>query len=301
MQVKLDGDPMGDWTHDVDLPNRIRATELIINVALTGCVHSVGANPHLPITRGQIAADARRCAEQGASIFHLHARDADGLPTMHEGVYQGVVDVVREAVPGVIVCVSCSGRHTQGFIHPTGGLRIQPTPPEMASLSLGSYNSFGSVITNPPELIQLLAERMQKWEIMPELEVFELGHIAYAHYLITKGVLQPPYWFNLFLGNRGTAPALRGVLNWMVGLLPRTALWAGAGIGHFQYQINQWAIENGGQVRVGLEDNLWMDNDKRDPATNPRQVERIVGYAWEWGREPVSIERAREILGMEAA
>lgn len=169
----------------------------------------------------------------------------------------------------------------------------------MGSLTLGSYNAFDETITNHPSVIQSLVKAMNQHGVMPELEAFDFGHIAYAHHLIDKGLLTPPYWFNLFLGNLGTAPATEWTLTNMVETLPPIALWAGAGIGRYQYQVNQWAVEHGGQVRVGLEDSLWMDTKKEDPATNPRQVARIVEYARELGREPVSIERAREILGME--
>jgi len=158
------------------------------------------------------------------------------------------------------------------------------------------------VIVNPPATIRSLALIMRERGVQPELECFDFGHIHYAHYLIShEGLLKPPFWFNLFLGNLGTAPATEWTLTNMVSILPPIAIWAGAGIGRYQYQVNRWAVEHGGQVRVGLEDSLWMDTEKQDPATNPRQVERIAAYARELGREPVSIERAREILGMEAA
>jgi len=292
-------DVTGDMTYDLPLDNWLRREELIVNVALTGCVHSKEQNPALPVTPEEIAADARRCADQGASIFHVHARDKEGRPTMDYQPVQEAVDGVREAVPGAIVCVSCSGRHDYELIGRTPGLYLEKNA-EMASLTLGSYNSFANVIVNPPDVIWSLAILMQVRGIMPELECFEIGHIGHAHYLISEGVLQPPYWFNLFLGNHGTMPAMRwGLIN-MRGLLPGLSIWAGTGIGRHQYQVNQWAVNLGGQVRVGMEDSLWMDSQKEDPATNPRQVERIVAYAKGKGREPVSIERAREILGMEA-
>jgi len=292
-------DVTGDTSYDQHPQNPLTREELIINVALTGCVHSIRDNWALPITPKEIGDDARRCAEQGASIFHLHARARDGSPTMERIPIQQVVDAVRETVPGAIVCVSCSGRHDYEMIGRSNGLLYVEPAPEMASLSLGSYNSFASVIVNPPATIRSLALIMRERGVQPELECFEIGHIMHAHYLIDEGLLKPPFWFNLFLGNLGTAPATEWTLTNMVETLPPIALWAGAGIGRYQYQVNQWAVEHGGQVRVGLEDSLWMDTKKEDPATNPRQVARIVEYARELGREPVSIERAREILGME--
>ena len=292
-------DVTSDTSYDQPAENPLRREELIINVALTGCVHSVDDNRALPVTPRQIGDDARRCADLGASIFHLHARDVEGHPTMDRIPIQWTVDEVRKAVPGAIVCVSCSGRHDFELIGRTTGLYVEPGP-DMASLTLGSYNSFAQVIVNPPASIRALTVIMQRRGIKPELECFELGHVMHAHYLIKEGLLTPPHWVNLFLGNLGTAPALEWVLVNMVEMLPGQAIWAGAGIGRYQYQVNRWAVEHGGQVRVGLEDSLWMDTEKQDPATNPRQVERIVAYARGRGREPVGIERAREILGMEA-
>jgi len=288
-----------DTSYDLPPENALGREELIINVALTGCVHSVDDNASLPVTPAQIAADAYRCAEEGASIFHLHARDVEGHPTIDQIPIQWTVDEVRKAVPGAVVCVSCSGRHESDYIRRTNGLYIEPRP-EMGSLTLGSYNAFDDIIANHPPTIQGLASIMDRRGILPELEVFDFGHINYAHYLIAHGKLHPPYWFNLFLGNLGTAPAMEWVLMNMRTLLPPMAIWAATGIGRFQYKVNRWAVNNGGQVRVGLEDSLWMDTRKEDPATNPRQVARIVAYARELGREPVSAGRVREILGMEA-
>ena len=293
-------DVTGDTSYDLDTGRPIRREEIIINAALTGCVHSVDDNRALPVTPRQIGDDARRCADLGASIFHLHARDVEGHPTMDRIPIQWTVDEVRKAVPGAIVCVSCSGRHDYELIGRTTGLYVEPRP-DMGSLTLGSYNSFGDIIANHPPIIRGLAIIMQRRGVIPELECFDLGHINYAHYLIVEDLLEPPYWFNLFLGNLGTAPALEWVLVNMVEMLPGQAIWAGAGIGRFQYQVNKWAVDHGGQVRVGLEDSLWMDAAKEIQASNPRLVERIVGYARERGREPVSIDRAREILGMEAS
>lgn len=272
--------------------------DLIVNVAMTGCVHSQAANRALPITPEEIGLDAARCANEGASIFHLHARDQDGNPTMDLVPIQNTVDAVREAVPGAIVCVSCSGRHDYELIGRTRGLYVDPAP-EMASLTLGSYNSFAHVIVNLPNSIRNLGSMMISGGIVPELECFDIGHIAYAKYLIEKNVLKPPFWFNLFLGNLGTIPASPWLFLNMVEMLPPSAFWAATGIGHFQWRVNQWAVDHGGHVRVGLEDSLWMDENKQHPATNADQVARVVQYAREQGREPASIEQVRELLGME--
>jgi 3-keto-5-aminohexanoate cleavage enzyme len=140
---------------------------------------------------------------------------------------------------------------------------------------------------------------MQRRGIQPELEAFDTGHVHYIRTLEAKGLLRPPCWVNLFLGNLGTAPASLGVFLAMIQNLPPGVIWAGAGIGDYQYWVNQWAVALGGQVRVGMEDSLWMDANKMEPSTNPKQAMRIAAFARSRGREPVSIDRAREILGME--
>ncbi len=265
---------------------------LIVNVALTGCVHYKCDNPALPVTPREVAADARRCRDAGATMFHLHARNRLGGLAWGVGVYRDYVQAVREAVPDCVIVASCSGRHNSDLSDRQEAIWAGP---DMASLSLGSFNHKYDVNVNNPGTIRALAKEMLRYGVRPELEAFEIGHIAFADRLIQEGLLRPPYWFNLFFGNVGTLPAERGLLSLAVSMLPEEALWAGAGVGRFQFAVNRWAVEMGGHVRVGLEDNLWMDEARTEPATNPRLVERIVAYARSLGREPAS---AKEALGL---
>ena len=140
---------------------------------------------------------------------------------------------------------------------------------------------------------------MKERGVAPELEFFEIGMIDYVRdYMIPRGFLQAPFYANLLLGSLGTMAASARNLVHMVDALPTGTVWSAAGIGRFQFQINHLAIAMGGHVRVGLEDNLWMDTEKTDPATNVRLIERVVRVAEAAGRSIASPATARNIIGL---
>jgi uncharacterized protein (DUF849 family) len=128
--------------------------------------------------------------------------------------------------------------------------------------------------------------------------VFEAGFIHYSKYLIRKGMLRPPYYYNILLGSLGAAPLDLVGLGHMVSMLPEGATWSLAGIGQYQLDANVMAIAAGGHVRVGLEDNIHYDRARNDLANNPRLVARLVRIAREMGREPATPAEAREIIGL---
>jgi uncharacterized protein (DUF849 family) len=274
---------------------------LIINAAVTGMIPRREDSPFVPLTPREIAADVRRCAAAGASIVHLHARDAQGAPTWSPEVFAEILERVHAAAPEIVLCVSTSGRDFPEFEKRSAALGPHgpATPaPEMASLTLGSLNFPGQASVTTPAMIAALATRMGELGITPELECFEIGMVELIGYLLRKSILRRPVYTNLLLGNRGTLGASEDNLRAMVAALPRGATWAAAGIGRFQLPVNQLAIESGGHVRVGLEDNLWFDEARRDPASNPRLVERLAGFARSRGREIASPEEARRTIGL---
>lgn len=273
---------------------------LIINVALTGNIPKKSDNPAVPISPEEIAADARRCYEAGAAIVHLHVRDEEGQPTHRQEVFAEVISRVREVCPEVIVCATTSGRVNPEYEARSQVLELDgDAKPEIASLALGSFNFPRQVSVSEPETIRRLAERMLERGITPELEVFDLGMLDYAKYLIGKGVLRPPFYFNLLLGSLGSLNATPFNLATLVLSLPEGSIWSAAGMGRHQFQVNSIAIMMGGHVRVGLEDNLFMDAGKTRPATNPALVERLVELARSGEREIASAARAREIIGLK--
>jgi 3-keto-5-aminohexanoate cleavage enzyme len=279
----------------------MESSPLIINAALTGMVPTKVDNPALPVTPSEIAEDAWECVENGASIVHLHARDDDGRPTFRKEVYLEIISAVRERCPEVIVCVSTSGRTFKTFEERSDVLELEgDVRPELASLTLGSLNFPRQASVNEPEMIHSLAERMRERGIVPELEIFDLGMVDYAKYLLEREVLQTPLYFNLLLGSLGTLNATPSNLTALVTSLPGGSTWAGAGIGRFQFFVNSMAIAMGGHVRVGLEDNLWLDTKKERPASNPELVGRLARLARATEREIATPDAARKIIGLPA-
>ena len=278
--------------------------KLIVNLAGTGMVPTKEDNPAVPITTREIVDDCARCAALGASIFHLHARDGQGRPTWRPEVHRDIVLGVRERCPDAIVCVSTSGRNFKEFSERAAVLDLDgDARPDMASLTLGSLNFPTQASVNEPAMIRALAERMRERGIVPELEVFDAGMVDYAHYLIEREILRPPFYVNLLLGSLGTLAATPFNLATLVKSLPSqpVATWAGAGIGRFQFFVNSLAIAMGGHVRVGLEDNLYMDTEKQRLATNPALVERLVRLAAAAERQIASPTEARAMIGLPPA
>jgi uncharacterized protein (DUF849 family) len=152
---------------------------------------------------------------------------------------------------------------------------------------------------NSPQMIQSLALKMREKGIVPELEAFEVGMINYAAYLERKHILHPPYWFNLLLGSLGTIPARVKDLDYLLDSLPPGAAWAGAGIGRYQLPINILSIVRGGNVRVGLEDNIYYDGARTVLATNDMLIKRLAAFAQSIGRRVATPAQARKLIGLE--
>jgi uncharacterized protein (DUF849 family) len=171
----------------------------------------------------------------------------------------------------------------------------------MASLTLGSLNFPATASVNDPKIVGQLAMKMKDRGVKPELEVFELGMLNYAFHLQRKGVLGNDCYVNFLLGSLGTAPARLLDLCNLVREVPKNWVWAGTGVGRFQLPINVAAIIMGGNVRVGLEDNLFFDAERKQPATNLGLVKRLVDIAKELGRTIATAKEVRERLGLGPA
>ncbi|HUS62323.1 MAG TPA: 3-keto-5-aminohexanoate cleavage protein, partial [Acidimicrobiales bacterium] len=258
---------------------------LIVNVALTGAVPRTGDNPAVPVTPEQIVRDAIACAEAGASMVHIHVRDDNEDPIHDRTRYAQVIEGIRNIVPELVIGVTTTGRagshdvasRAVGVDLP-GALR-----PDMASLTLGSFNFPNVISHNPPDIIVGLLERMNERGIKPELEVFEAGMVNTALLLASRGLLASPPYFNILLGSMGSAPAFVATLAHIVERLPQDAVWAAAGIGMFQRQMVMAATVMGGNVRTGLEDAPRPTGDT--PQTNRSAVEFAVEVARLLGRD----------------
>jgi 3-oxoadipate:acetyl-CoA acetyltransferase len=276
-------------------------TPLIINAALTGMIPTKDDNPAVPITPDEIADDAQRCVEAGATIVHLHARDEDGRPTYRKEVYGEIIQAVRERCPEVIVCVSTSGRTFKTLDERADVLELEGNlKPELASLTLGSLNFPQQASINDPQMIHDLAERMNERGIVPELEVFDFGMVDYAKFLLARDVIRRPLLFNLLLGSLGTLSASAVNLATLAASLPEGSTWAGAGIGRSQFFVNGLAIAMGAHVRVGLEDNVWLDTRKERLASNPELVDRLARLARALERKIATPDQARSKIGLPA-
>ena len=273
--------------------------ELIINAALTGTVHTRADSRYVPLTEDEIVADAVRCVSAGATILHLHVRYPGGSPAYEYELNDSLFRAVRSACPEVIISGTTTGRNVAELAKRAAVLAAEP---DMASLTLGSMNFPTQVSVNAPATIHALAAEMRQRRIKPELEIFDLGMADYARYLVDRGQIELPAYANILLGSLGTACASPANLATIVRALPPRTTWAAAGIGRFQFQVNSLAVAMGGHVRVGLEDNLWMDPVmKTDPASNPRLIERVVEVARANGRDIATPAEARRMIGLPQA
>lgn len=265
--------------------------KLIITVALTGNVPTKTMNPNLPVTADEIAADVKRCCEAGASLFHIHARDAGQKPTLDIAVCKENVRKIKERAPQVILQLSTGARAGKDWEDRVKPVRLLP---EMGSFTTGSNNLPGMVYENSPQFIEYLARVYQETGVKPEIEVFETGMINNALFLQSKGYIKAPLHFGFVLGAPGSMPGTVRNLLFLSESIPPGSTWCVAGIGKSEMTLSAAAVAMGGHVRVGLEDNLYMPDGSN--ASNVLLVEKVVRIAREMGREIATPDEARSIL-----
>lgn len=254
--------------------------------------------PALPVSAEEIGQAAAAAAAAGAAIIHLHVRDPQGEPTQDAATFEAAIEAIR-ARTDVIVQVS-----TGGALGMTAAERLQPVTgtaeaarPEMASLTPGTTNFGDDVFYNPPADVEAFARAITARGIKPEIEVFEAGMIANARRLVEAGLLAQPLHFNLVMGVPGAIPASAEDLLHLVHSLPAGATWTVSGMGRHQLAMNVLGLVLGGNVRTGLEDNIYYR--KGQLATGSDQlVARVVHLAGEIGRLVATVAQAREILGL---
>jgi len=270
---------------------------LVINLAPTGMVPTREDTPYVPITPEEIANDVCRCIPLGVSMVHLHARDENGYPTYRKEVYARIIEGIRNVDSEIIIVVSTSGRNIPEYEKRSDVLGLEGDyRPDMASLTLSSLNFAKTASTNSPAMIESLAERMLERGILPEFEVFDLGMVNYAHYLINKKNIRPPYYFNILLGNVATAQAKLLHLGLIMSELPTGSICSVGGIGNSQVIANSLGISVADGVRTGLEDNIWMNDDRAVLSTNYDLVERVTRLAKELNRPIATPEQVRSML-----
>jgi uncharacterized protein (DUF849 family) len=274
---------------------------LIVNFTPTGMIPTKKMTPHVPVSVNEIVEDVHESVEIGITIVHLHARDEHtGKPTYKAELYRNIIEGIRKFSKDLVICVSLSGRTFKKFEERAEPLQLEGNlKPDMGSLTLSSVNFNLQASVNSPDMIQSLAGEMKQRRILPELEAFDAGMINYAKYLNSKGLLEPPHYFNLLLGNIACAQADLLHLGIMVRDLPPKSYWSVAGIGNAQLMMNSIAIASGGGVRVGLEDNIWYDINRTRLARNSDLIKRIHQLAEANEREIMPPSELRKLLNLE--
>lgn len=264
---------------------------LIITAAVVGAETMREDTPYVPYTPEEIAAEARLAREAGASIAHVHGRKADGTPTQDKETFSQILDKIQDRTD-IIVQFSTGGAVGMDVEERIAGLQLGP---EMATLTTGTVNFGNSIFANSLPTIKTIAERLSEYDITPEIEVFDSGMLRTANYLIDRGFLKPPLHFDFVMGMPGGIGPRPRDLEYLLEMLPEESTWSVAGIGKYELPLAREAIERGGHVRVGLEDNIYVDKNQLAEG-NAELVERVVDMAESIGRDIANPDEAREML-----
>ena len=267
---------------------------LIVTVAGVGAELTLEQQPNLPVTPDDLARDAAECAEAGASIYHLHVRDAQGNPTMDVGAFRAGMDAIRGSSDLIVQFTS------GGAVTDTEEVRIAPLElrPEMASLTTGSVNFGPAVFSNPLPLVERFYDRMRALGIVPEFEIFEAGMIATADHVYQEHGGDHHRHYDFVLGVPGGMPAWPDSVEFLRSHLPEGVSWSATGIGRAHEAVAGRAITSGGHVRTGFEDVRYVGPGEL-ATSNRALVEKIVSAARESGRPVATPDQARQILGLE--
>ncbi len=271
----------------------------IICVAITGSLPTKNNNPAFPITISEQIESTQEAFETGASIAHCHVRDDAGKPTSDPERFARLKEGLEKHCPGMIVQLSTGGRSGAG--RERGGMLS--LSPDMASLSVGSNNFPTRVYENSPDLVDWLASEMLAYNVKPEIEAFDLGHIVQATRMAADGRLKGPLYVQFVMGVKNAMPADEPIFNFYIETLKRLApdaQWCAAGIGPAQLTINEWSISKGGHTRTGMEDNVRLDRDTLAPS-NAALVQRAVNLCEKYERPVATWQQARDILGLQGA
>ena len=270
--------------------------KLIITAAICGAEVTKEQNPAVPYTVEEIVREAKSAYDAGAAIVHVHVREDDGTPTQSKKRFKECIDAIYKAIPDVILIPS-----TGGAVGMTAEERLQPTElmPEMATLDCGTCNFGDEVFENTIPMMRSFGKRMMENDIKPEYECFEMGHVDTVLNLVRKGELPgAPLQFNFVLGVPGCTTATVPNLCWLVNAIPAGSTWTATGIGRHAFTLAAAAIVMGGNVRVGFEDNLYLERGVL-AKSNGELVAKVVRMAKELGREIATPEEARKILGLK--
>jgi len=289
---------------------------VIVTCAVTGAGDTVGKHPKVPVTPTEIADACREAARAGAAVVHIHVRDpGTGRGSRDPRLYREVVERIRNSGTDVIINLTAGmggdleiGRDDPKIAGPNTDLvgalerlvHVEQILPEICTLDCGTLN-FGDgdmIYVSTPKQLREGAKRILELGVKPELEVFDTGHLWFAKQMLKEGLLAEPPLFQVCLGIPWGAPATPTIMKTMVDELPAGAIWAGFGIGRMQMPMVAQAILLGGHVRVGLEDNLYLE--KGVFASNGQLVERAVKIIELMGAHPMTSDEARKLLRLRS-
>ena len=301
-------------------PNLLSDEKVIITAAITGGIQGKWANPAVPITPEEQAQDALECYNAGAAICHLHVRGEDGQNTPDLNVYNKAVSLIKEKCPIITQIgngigawvewgtkVSSKGKKYGTSIRMAtledrlNLININPVP-DMFTINAGTFEfrtRYGShLFDNPMDFNRKFVNKSYKRKAGVEIEVYDSGHIANILDLVELSALKPPLHFSLVLGISGGAPATVSNLTQLVDQLPEGSTWQVVTVGRYNLTLTTIAMCMGGNIRTGLEDTLHYSKGEL-VQSNAQLVARMVRLAKELGREPATVDEAKEILGLK--
>ena len=272
--------------------------KLIITAAICGAEVTKEQNPAVPYTVEEIVREAKSAVDAGAAIVHLHVRHDDGTPTQSRDRFQECEEAIYKECPNVILIPS-----TGGAVGMSPEERLQSTDttplPEMATLDCGTCNFGDEIFDNTMPTMRAFGKRMMERGIKPEYECFEMGHLDTILTMARKGqVPGAPMQFNFVLGVPSCTPATVDNLCWLVKNIPAGSTWTATGIGRNAFTLAAPTIVMGGNVRVGFEDNLYIERGVL-AKSNGELVDKVVRMAKLLGREVANSDEAREILSLK--
>ena len=248
----------------------MKSSKKIINFTPTG-TQPTRQNSLAPLTSSEIIEEVHNASELGISIVHLHARDEITLQNTYEkDTYQKIITGIKKHCPDLLVCVSLTGRNFPELEKRTEVLQLYP---DMGSLTMSSINFPTGASINQPQMILSIISEMDKYGVQPEIECFDSGMLNYTNYLISKEILQPPYYINMILGNIYNGQCDLSTLSTIKQSQRDNSVICLGGIGNQQLKSNMYGLMDFDGVRIGVEDNLYIRG--KEKATNMDLLKRL--------------------------
>ncbi|HWE28596.1 MAG TPA: 3-keto-5-aminohexanoate cleavage protein [Polyangia bacterium] len=280
---------------------RGRPAPCIVTAAIVGAETTRAQNPHLPLSADELAAEAEACAKAGASVIHLHVRDDEGRASQEGRRFRDAIRKIR-ARTDVIIQTSTGGAVGMSVAERAGPLEcVGADAPEMATLNVGTINFGEDVFMNKAADTAEMARRIAAHGAVPEVEVYDAGHLDIAAELLKQGLVAAPLHLQFVLGVKGALSASEANLEFLIDrvatMLPASCTWGVAGVGRHQLPMAELAAMWGGNARVGLEDNIYVDKGVLAQGSAPL-VARAVELCERHGRKVASVDEARAMLGV---